>query len=151
MRSSTFWHNRLKLSGELAKLEDPGARVPFTFVSGKDVAQLLLGVGEDKSHSSQRMILAHLLRHAPLPALLVLGINIVAGWTSFRLLLLLNDNTLSANGLAARVQQRAAVDTFDGDYSGAVGCCASCMSMVLNLLIALTSDCADIELQLLRG
>ncbi|EGD82159.1 hypothetical protein PTSG_02832 [Salpingoeca rosetta] len=141
MSSSTFWHNRLKLSGELAKLEDPGARVvPLTraagfvndvawymltvaLVSGKDVVQLLLGAADD---NNQRMILAHLLRHAPLPALLALGISIVAGWTSFRLLLH-NDNTF-----------------------GGAGCCASCISMVLNLLIALTSDCADIELQLRR-
>ncbi|EGD74666.1 hypothetical protein PTSG_06030 [Salpingoeca rosetta] len=107
--------------------------ITVVLISGKDVAQLLLGVGEN----NQGMILAHLLRHVLLPDLFVLGISNLAGWTSFRLLLL-NDNTLSANGLAARwwcwLLRVPLV-----------------ISMVLNLLFGLTSDCADIELQLLRG
>ncbi|EGD81989.1 hypothetical protein PTSG_02676 [Salpingoeca rosetta] len=146
MRSRAFWHNLLKSSGELAKLEDAGARVvplaraalawymlTVVLISGNDVAQLLLGAADD---NNQGMILAHLLRHALLPALLVLGISNLAGWTSFRLLL--NDNTLSANGLAARWRC----------WLLRILCVIS--MVLLNLLIALMSDCADVEFQLLR-
>ncbi|EGD72091.1 hypothetical protein PTSG_11544 [Salpingoeca rosetta] len=136
--------------------------ITVVLISGKDVAQLLLGVGENKSvvimlmladcghgagarthvpflcgttctRSGQRIILTICfdMRH------FLLCISNLAGWTSFRLLLL-NDNTLSANGLAARwwcwLLRVPLV-----------------ISMVLNLLFGLTSDCADIELQLLRG
>ncbi|EGD81108.1 hypothetical protein PTSG_13146 [Salpingoeca rosetta] len=103
MSSSTFWHNLLKLSGELAKLEDPGARVrqllweaawcmlTVALISGKDVAQLLLGVSENKS-------------------------VVIMLWRCWLL------------------------------------CVLHVISMVLlNLLIALASDCADVEFQLLRG
>ncbi|EGD75400.1 hypothetical protein PTSG_06475 [Salpingoeca rosetta] len=122
--------------------------ITVVLISGKDVAQLLLGVGENKSvvimlmladcgHGAGAHNPDHLLRHAPLPALLVLGISNLSGWTSFQLLLL-NDDTLSANGLAAH-------------WWCSLLRAPLVISMVLSLLFGLTSDCADIELQLLRG
>ncbi|EGD77421.1 hypothetical protein PTSG_08519 [Salpingoeca rosetta] len=105
--------------------------------------------------------------------LLVLGISIVAGWTSFRLLLL-NDNTLPVEGLGDPANGLLLMfnlllladfdlDTFDGDYVVLLRI-LFVISMVLvpvvllNLLIALMSDSyeriqdrADIEFQLLRA
>ncbi|EGD76392.1 hypothetical protein PTSG_07515 [Salpingoeca rosetta] len=105
--------------------------------------------------------------------LLVLGISIVAGWTSFRLLLR-DDTTLlveglgdPANGLLLMFNMLLLadfeLDTFDGDYVALLRI-LFVISMVLvpvvllNLLIALMSDLyeriqdrADIEFQLLRA
>ncbi|EGD82266.1 hypothetical protein PTSG_02936 [Salpingoeca rosetta] len=180
MSSRAFWHNLLKLSGELAKVEDAGAcvvplvraagfvnvssrramwnclaaherqfpvgggvvhahrRPHHHRVSGKNVAQLLLGVGENKSVVIM-LVLGVLAGcgHGAGGTAVKAGWNNLAGWTAFRLLLL-NDNTLSANGLAARWWC----------WLLRILCV---ISMVLNRLIALTSDGADIEFQLLRG
>ncbi|EGD82288.1 hypothetical protein PTSG_02956 [Salpingoeca rosetta] len=81
-------------------------------VSGKDAAQLLLGVG-DNNESVVIMLVLGVLADCDMVQEVRQSRNL-AGWTSFRLLLLLNDNTLSGNGLAARVQQRAAAAAAGG-------------------------------------